>query len=118
MDQFGKIMILIRCRNIFLKYMCTFNFVLKSYISIILAPENLALHKPTWQSSTLSSSTKSEKAVDGNTRSFLSDNTCAATRDNIQEQDAFWWVNLQRVSAIQTIVVYFRTENLTWGKYG
>ena len=93
-------------------------FVLKSYSSLIQAPENLALHKPTWQSSTLSSSTKSENAVDGNTRSFLSDNTCAATRDNIQEQDAFWWVNLQRVSTIQRIVLYFRTENLTWGKYG
>ncbi|XP_052696236.1 uncharacterized protein LOC128174838 [Crassostrea angulata] len=77
--------------------------------------ENLALWKPTSQSSTRSGASGSEKAVDN----LKSDRTfrggqCSATLPDTQ---AYWRVDLKDVYRLDRIVIYFRTENKTWDEH-
>lgn len=76
--------------------------------------DNLALNKPTWQSSTYSNYS-SDRAVDGkmNLRMALG-GQCAISDGDFQEVK--WMVDLGEVYAIHTIFIYFRIEHSTIGK--
>lgn len=76
--------------------------------------ENLALWKPTYQSSTRSGASGSEKAVDNrkSDRTFRG-GQCSAT---LPDTKAIWRVDLKDIYRLDRIVIYFRTENKTWGK--
>jgi len=69
-------------------------------------PTNVALDKPTVQSSTYSSGTKSSRAVDGNTSNY-GDGSVAHTQ---QESNPFWKVDLQDNILIKNIKVYNRID--------
>jgi len=67
---------------------------------------NLALSKPTAQSSTYDSGI-SGRAVDGNTNSnFHTGNSCSHTENS----NGWWYVDLQRTYLINNVKVYSRTD--------
>ena len=76
---------------------------------------NIALDKDAYQSSTLYSGTGAEKAVDG-LKSNLSHSggQCAVSAN--EKKTALWRVDLGNVSSINTITIYYRTENVVWSK--
>ncbi|XP_052696293.1 uncharacterized protein LOC128174907 [Crassostrea angulata] len=78
--------------------------------------ENLALWKPTFQSSTRSGASASEKAVDNqkSDRTFRG-GQCSATLNN--KTQAYWRVDLKNLYWIDHITIYFRTENQTWNEH-
>ncbi|XP_065943139.1 uncharacterized protein [Magallana gigas] len=77
--------------------------------------ENLALWKPTYQSSTRSGASSSEKAVDNrkSDRTFRG-GQCSAT---LPDTKAIWRVDLKDIYRLDRIVIYFRTENKTWDEH-
>ncbi|XP_052691459.1 uncharacterized protein LOC128169342 [Crassostrea angulata] len=77
--------------------------------------ENLALWKPTYQSSTRSGASGSEKAVDNrkSDRTFRG-GQCSAT---LPDTKAIWRVDLKDIYRLDRIVIYFRTENKTWDEH-
>lgn len=99
-----------RCRSYTINWdsLCVFNAIL-----FALDQQNLALGKLTWQSSTKSPLMTSDKAVDGKKGLHSSVGGCSATADN--SQSATWWVNLGRISSINYVVIYFRTDDKIWG---
>nr|XP_022296789.1 protein draper-like isoform X2 [Crassostrea virginica] len=82
-------------------------------ISSISLP-NIALGKAAYQSSTYSSLTGAEKAVDG-LKSNLSYNGGQCAVSGSREKTALWRVDLGDISTIQNITIYYMTENQAWG---
>ncbi|XP_062610401.1 uncharacterized protein LOC134272166 [Saccostrea cucullata] len=79
-----------------------------------LAYENLAYQKPTWQSSTYDPAySDSTRAVDG-LKSDLSyiGKQCSVSTNG--ESSATWWVNLEGIRGIESIIIYYRTDNVLW----
>ncbi|XP_078330388.1 uncharacterized protein LOC144624458 [Crassostrea virginica] len=77
--------------------------------------ENLALHKPAWQSTTRWSKAGAERAVDGQyTNLTWYGGQCAASRWN---QTAEWWVDLGRVKKIHHVLIH-HVECPSPGYYG
>ncbi|XP_062571404.1 uncharacterized protein LOC134233449, partial [Saccostrea cucullata] len=76
--------------------------------------ENLAYLKPTWQSSTHDSAySDSTNAVDGLKTDFsYIGKQCSVSRDG--ESTATWWVNLEGIRGINSIAIYYRTDNFAW----
>lgn len=83
-------------------------------LSAFYVVDNLALNKPTWQSSTYSNYS-SDRAVDGkmNLRMALG-GQCAISDGDFQEVK--WMVDLGEVYAIHSIFIYFRIEHSSIGK--
>ncbi|XP_062571500.1 multiple epidermal growth factor-like domains protein 10 [Saccostrea cucullata] len=80
--------------------------------------ENLALYKSTWQDNSYSAyywRIRSFNAVDGEfSDRSLNGGQCVIS--GRQKQTATWWVNLSRIVSIHHVTIYYRTENLPWGK--
>ena len=76
--------------------------------------ENLALHKPAWQSSTSSVSyTGAERAVDGQyTDLDVYGGQCAASGGR---QTAEWRVDLGGVKKVHHVLIQHATDNKVWG---
>ncbi|XP_052678192.1 scavenger receptor class F member 2-like [Crassostrea angulata] len=74
---------------------------------------NIALNKTTYMSSTFSNFTSSNNAVDGQ-KTDLSyfGGQCAISKN--EYKTAEWRVDLENLSSISNITIYFRTENLPW----
>ncbi|XP_062582655.1 scavenger receptor class F member 1-like [Saccostrea cucullata] len=96
--------------------------LLLSVLRIILGYENIALRKPTYQSSAYRSNKyadatyDSSNAVDGlrnNLSAFGGQCAISGSRRNT----ATWWVNLTSIHSIHDIRVYYRTDNLPWGPF-
>nr|XP_022307862.1 uncharacterized protein LOC111113863 [Crassostrea virginica] len=69
----------------------------------VQAYENLALHQPAWQSSTLESYTGAERAVDGRYTDLAWDGgQCAVSYGG---QTAEWWVDLGGVKNIHHVLI-------------
>ena len=87
--------------------------------------ENLALHRPAWQSSTwvntvyccekqIKKSYTAELAVDGKDTDLAWDGgQCAAS--DIWKTTAEWRVDLGGVRSIHHIVIQYATDNKVWG---
>ena len=82
------------------------------YVQSIL--DNLALKKPTWQSSILMGQS-SDKAVDGkfDDRS-IEGNQCAISGGVVG--DVVWYVDLESIQSIQSITIIYRTDGIFWSK--
>ncbi|XP_078330381.1 uncharacterized protein LOC144624450 [Crassostrea virginica] len=79
---------------------------------LVQAYENLALHKPAWQSSTWRSYTGAERAVDGRyTDLRWRGGQCAVS---VGHQTAEWRVDLGALLNIHHIVIQYVTENEVW----
>ncbi|XP_052693577.1 uncharacterized protein LOC128171843 [Crassostrea angulata] len=75
--------------------------------------KNLALNKPTYQSSTYEHSTKSENAVDGlKSDSSTDSGHCSYTA--LLQPYALWRVDLMQQRYIERITLYPMTSNLNW----
>ena len=75
--------------------------------------ENLALHKPAWQSSTLGYNTGADRAVDGQyTDLYEGTGQCASSEWG---QTPEWRVDLGGVKNIHHVFVQFATNNDLWG---
>lgn len=96
--------------NIF-EYMFVFKYL--SYFSYLFSA-NIALNKTTYMSSTFSNFTSSNNAVDGQ-KTDLSyfGGQCAISKN--EYKTAEWRVDLENLSSISNITIYFRTENSPWG---
>ena len=66
-----------------------------------LGPTNLALHKPTWQSSTAYAG-DSSRAVDGNTYSAYNSRSCTQT---LNDEKPCWIVDLQSKYIIKHVQI-------------
>lgn len=76
--------------------------------------ENLALHRPTTELYPFSSKNPSGKLVDGMKSNLAyAGGQCTATLEN--KEIAMWKVDLERISQVERIVVYARTDNKKWG---
>lgn len=77
--------------------------------------ENLAaLHRPTTELYPFSSKNPSGKLVDGMKSNLAyAGGQCTATLEN--KEIAMWRVDLERISQVERIVVYARTDNKKWG---
>lgn len=90
-----------------------FVFSYLSYFSFFF-PANIALNKTTYMSSTFSNFTSSNKAVDGQkTDLSYSGGQCAISKHGYKTVE--WRVDLENLSSISNITIYFRTENSPWG---
>lgn len=100
--------------NIF-EYMFVFKYLFFLAIFPIFFPANIALNKTTYMSSTFSNFTSSKNAVDGE-KTDLSyfGGQCAISKN--EYTTAEWRVDLENPCSITNITIYFRTENLPWGK--
>nr|XP_022305736.1 uncharacterized protein LOC111112506 isoform X2 [Crassostrea virginica] len=79
----------------------------------VQAYENLALHQPAWQSSTLRSYTGADGAVDGlYTNLSLWGRQCAVS--DWDQTTAEWRVDLGGVRSIHHIVIQYATGNVLW----
>ena len=76
--------------------------------------ENLALHRPTWQSSTwLSGYSGADRAVDGQYTELLwSEGQCASS---LKGQTAEWRGDLGGVKNIHHGLIQYMTDNRVWG---
>ena len=88
--------------------------VCKSFIFLICFTENLALHKPAWQSSTLQFNTGADRAVDGQYRDLDEWAGQCASSDRTQST-AEWRVDLGGVRNIHHVFVQLVTDNNVWG---
>ena len=85
----------------------------QSLIFFICFTENLALHKPAWQSSTLRYNTGADRAVDGQyTDLDEGAGQCAAS---YFQQIAEWRVDLGGVKNIHHVFLQYTTANRVWG---
>ena len=76
--------------------------------------ENIALHQPAWQSSTVLPYTGAERAVDGLYSNLsLHGKQCAVSDNN--HTTAEWRVDLGRVHNIHHVFLQFMTHNRVWG---
>lgn len=91
---------------------CLYSHILA--IFLIFFPANIALNKTTYMSSTFSNFTSSNKAVDGQkTDLSYSGGQCAISKHGYKTVE--WRVDLENLSSISNITIYFRTENSPWG---
>lgn len=94
-------------------------YVIYNYIHF---QENVALHKPAYQqhpyiSSILSiNTTHARNAVDG-LKTDLRGLQGQCSLSGVNVTTALWWVNLTRIFYIHDIKIYYRTENIAWGKF-
>lgn len=81
--------------------------------------DNIALHKIAWQLypyESLSDSLNASKAVDGlKTNLSFSGKQCTLSAN--YKNEAQWRVDLGSVLGIHHITIYYRTDNVPWGKY-
>jgi hypothetical protein len=80
--------------------------------------ENIAFHKPAWQSSPYIEGDDrfdASNAVDG-LRSDLGvwGGQCVISKD--KQEVATWRVDLEDIQSIHHIIIYYRTENYAFGK--
>eukprot|EP00105_Crassostrea_gigas_P034124 XP_019918272.1 PREDICTED: uncharacterized protein LOC105317082 isoform X2 [Crassostrea gigas] len=80
---------------------------------------NVAQNKPAYQEyqwddgNTISDASN---AVDGNKSKLnLAGGQCVISASS--KQTAIWWVNLINIQRIHHITIYYRTENITWGRH-
>ena len=79
-----------------------------------MCTENLALHQPAWQSSTDSSHTGADRAVDGRyTNLRWGGGQCAASERFGRTVE--WRVDLGGVRNIHHIVILSMTRKIVWG---
>nr|XP_022305246.1 receptor-type tyrosine-protein phosphatase epsilon-like isoform X2 [Crassostrea virginica] len=87
-------------------------------ISVALAYDNVALHKPAHQEFPYenfeSKYTEASNAVDG-LKSNLSWQGGQCVISENYKQTATWWVNLTSILSIHHITIYYRTGNAPWG---
>ena len=76
--------------------------------------ENLALHKPAWQSSTFRSYTGADRAVDGQ-YTDLRKWTGQCAESILGQRTAEWRVDLGGVKNIHHVFVQYATYNDVWG---
>ena len=76
--------------------------------------ENIALHQPAWQSSTVLPYTGAERAVDGLYSNLSVHGRQCAVSDN-NHTTAEWRVDLGRVHSIHHVFLQFMTLNRVWG---
>ena len=76
--------------------------------------ENIALHQPAWQSSTVLPYTGADRAVDGRYSNLSVHGRQCAMSDNNQTT-AEWRVDLGRVHSIHHVFLQFMTHNRVWG---
>ncbi|XP_062599579.1 uncharacterized protein LOC134261136 [Saccostrea cucullata] len=89
-------------------------FVFLGFFVYSSAYENLALLKPTWQSSSHNDTISgSHKAVDG-LKTYLTyhGGQCGVSAD--KRTTATWWVNLTDIQRIHNIMIHYRTDHLVW----
>ncbi|XP_062620459.1 multiple epidermal growth factor-like domains protein 10 [Saccostrea cucullata] len=89
-------------------------FILLVLITGSYGYENIALGKPTNQSTTYMFSWNSGKAVDGDKIDISSVGTCAISKDN--KTTAWWYVDLGKHLPIDRVSIFYRGENasLLW----
>jgi alpha-L-fucosidase len=73
-------------------------------------PDNLALGRPAWQSTTHDLGTNASRAVDGNTDGNLWNNSVTHTSDTRPDPAPWWQVDLGSSLPIGTVDVYNRTD--------
>lgn len=102
--------------------MCQEKKAKKAYNSGLFSVlENVALRKNAWQlnpyeNPNLSKLLDASNAVDGlKTNLSFSGGQCTQSANN--EDIAIWRVDLGVVVGIHHITIYYKTENLKWGKY-
>lgn len=78
-------------------------------VEVYITPQNLALRRPTAQSSTLTGG-DSWHAVDGNTDAVWANGSLSHTRQSDYTVPAWWEVNLDGLRAISGVVVYNRSD--------
>ncbi|XP_055957077.1 scavenger receptor class F member 1 isoform X2 [Patella vulgata] len=91
--------------------------LISSHIYCILGSFNVALNKPTWQSSTYAGDVSS-RAVDGNNNQYYSGGSCAITQNHINYN--WWCVDLKQSFDISSVKIFNRAddENCPDGFYG
>ena len=88
--------------------------VYKSLFFLICFTENLALHKPAWQSSTYISDTGADRALDGKSTNLGEwAGQCAASEWG--QRTAEWRVDLGGVKNIHHVFLQYATANRVWG---
>lgn len=78
-------------------------------VEVHITPENLALRRPTQQSSTLTGG-DAWRAVDGNTDAVFGNGSVSHTRQIDYTVPAWWEVNLDGIRAISGVVIYNRGD--------
>ncbi|XP_052693521.1 uncharacterized protein LOC128171775 [Crassostrea angulata] len=74
---------------------------------------NMALHRPTFQMTSIIDKHQSDRLVDGKVLAgIITQGVCTSTKEN--QVFAMWVVNLQRPRRIERISVFSRTDNKTW----
>lgn len=97
------------------------NSMWQSSIELLGFLENVALRKRAWQvhsyeNPNLRDYMNASKAVDGlKTDLSFSEHQCTQSA-NFKDQ-ALWVVDLGRVLGIHHITIYYRTDNVPWGKH-
>ncbi|XP_055957276.1 multiple epidermal growth factor-like domains protein 9 [Patella vulgata] len=85
-----------------------------SYVYFVLGSFNVALNKPTWQSSTFRDYLSS-KAVDGNTNQVWSGGSCSITQNHINYN--WWCVDLKQSFDISSVKIFNRADDgINWMK--
>lgn len=94
-------------------------FVLNTSFFRIL--ENIALHKSAWQLYPYENRFRevlvhASNAVDGlKTNLSYYGNQCTQSANN--KHEAMWRVDLGAILGIDSITIYYRTENMPWGRH-
>lgn len=83
--------------------------------------ENIALHKNAWQLHPFGNQNfrvflNASNAVDG-LKTNLSFSGGQCTQSGNGQYEAMWRVDLGAVLGINHITIYYKTENMLWGKY-
>ncbi|XP_050407678.1 multiple epidermal growth factor-like domains protein 6 isoform X1 [Patella vulgata] len=88
--------------------------LISSHIYCILGSFNVALNKPTWQSSTYAGDVSS-RAVDGNNNQYYSGGSCAITQNHINYN--WWCVDLKQSFDISSVKIFNRADDgINWMK--
>ena len=72
--------------------------------------QNIAINKPTNQSSTFSSHYRSDHAVDGNRNPFSSEGSCSSSTTDGSDLRPYWFVSLEDECSVDEVVVYNRRD--------
>lgn len=97
------------------------NHCLKKHICFIFVLENIALNKDTWQlnpyeNEEIADYLNSSRAVDG-LKTNLSFSGYQCTISHSSRYVALLRVYLGAILGIHHITIYYRTDNLPWGKH-
>ena len=88
--------------------------VCDSLLLFICFTENLALHKPAWQSSTYGPYTVADRAMDGQ-YTDLREGAGQCASSGWRQRTAEWRVDLEGVKNIHHVFVQYATDNDVWG---